>query len=85
MLSRHRRGSTCAVAGLAVILLVSGALAAKPSPTLPAQIPTSERARLQELADTPGIAGAHVMAPMNFAEIPVVIEDSGVTRKKRRK
>ena len=40
---------------------------------------------LQELADTPGIAGAHVMAPMNFAEIPVVIEDSGVTRKKRRK
>jgi hypothetical protein len=23
------------------------------------------------------------MAPMNFAEIPVVIEESGVTRKKR--
>src|SRR5262245_44092271 len=40
---------------------------------------------LQELADTPGVAGAHVMAPMNFAEIPVVIEESGVTRKKRRK
>jgi methylenetetrahydrofolate reductase (NADPH) len=39
---------------------------------------------LQELADTPGVAGAHVMAPMNFAEIPVVIEESGVTRKKRK-
>jgi methylenetetrahydrofolate reductase (NADPH) len=39
---------------------------------------------LQELADTPGVAGAHVMAPMNFAEIPVVIEDSGVTLRKRK-
>jgi methylenetetrahydrofolate reductase (NADPH) len=39
---------------------------------------------LRELAETPGVAGAHVMAPMNFAEIPVVIEESGVTRKKRR-
>jgi methylenetetrahydrofolate reductase (NADPH) len=39
---------------------------------------------LQELADTPGVAGAHVMAPMNFAEIPGTIEDSGVTRRKRR-
>jgi methylenetetrahydrofolate reductase (NADPH) len=39
---------------------------------------------LQQLADTPGVAGAHVMAPMNFAEIPVVIEESGVTRRKRK-
>ncbi len=39
---------------------------------------------LRELADTPGVAGAHVMAPMNFAEIPAVIEDSGVTRRKRK-
>jgi methylenetetrahydrofolate reductase (NADPH) len=38
---------------------------------------------LQELAEIPGIAGAHVMAPMNFAEIPVVIEESGVLKKKR--
>ena len=38
---------------------------------------------LQQLAETPGIAGAHVMAPMNFAEIPAVIEESGVTRRKR--
>src|SRR5918992_3785815 len=39
---------------------------------------------LQALADIPGVAGAHVMAPMNFAEIPVVIEESGVTLKKRK-
>jgi methylenetetrahydrofolate reductase (NADPH) len=39
---------------------------------------------LQELAETPGVAGAHVMAPMNFAEIPLAIEESGVTRKKRK-
>jgi methylenetetrahydrofolate reductase (NADPH) len=38
---------------------------------------------LQQLAETPGVAGAHVMAPMNFAEIPAVIEESGVTRRKR--
>src|SRR3954465_8490186 len=29
---------------------------------------------LQQLADIPGVAGARVMAPMNFAEIPIVIE-----------
>lgn len=39
---------------------------------------------LQELAETPGIAGAHVMAPQNFAEIPSVIVDSGVIGKKRK-
>jgi methylenetetrahydrofolate reductase (NADPH) len=39
---------------------------------------------LQQLAETPGIAGAHVMAPMNFGEIPATIEESGVTRRKRR-
>ena len=39
---------------------------------------------LQELAETPGVAGAHVMAPMNFAEIPAAIEESGVTRRKRK-
>jgi methylenetetrahydrofolate reductase (NADPH) len=38
---------------------------------------------LQALAETPGVAGAHVMAPMNFAEIPAAIEESGVTRRKR--
>jgi len=38
---------------------------------------------LQELADIPGVAGAHVMAPMNFAEIPAAIEESGVLKKKK--
>ena len=38
---------------------------------------------LQELAEIPGVAGAHVMAPMNFAAIPVVIEASGVLKKKK--
>lgn len=37
---------------------------------------------LRELAEIPGIAGAHVMAPMNFAEIPAAIEESGVLGKK---
>jgi len=39
---------------------------------------------LQGLAEIPGIAGAHVMAPMNFAEIPAAIEQSGVLGRKRR-
>jgi methylenetetrahydrofolate reductase (NADPH) len=39
---------------------------------------------LQQLADIPGVAGAHVMAPMNFAEIPTTIEESGVTLRKRK-
>ena len=38
---------------------------------------------LQQLAEVPGIAGAHVMAPMNFAEIPAAIEESGVLKRKR--
>ena len=39
---------------------------------------------LQALVEIPGIAGAHVMAPMNFAEIPRAIEDSGVIHKMRK-
>jgi methylenetetrahydrofolate reductase (NADPH) len=39
---------------------------------------------LRELAEIPGVAGAHVMAPMNFAEIPAVISESGVAGKKVR-
>ena len=48
--------------------------------------PEGRRARricvelLQELAEIPGVAGAHVMAPMNFAEIPAAIEESGVLK-----
>ena len=37
---------------------------------------------LRELAEIPGVAGAHVMAPMNFAEIPNVIIESGVAGRK---
>lgn len=33
---------------------------------------------LRALAEIPGVGGAHVMAPMNFAEIPAVITESGV-------
>lgn len=51
VLSRHRRRAAWAVAAIAVVLLESSALGAKPSPTLPAQIPPAERAKLQEVAD----------------------------------
>jgi methylenetetrahydrofolate reductase (NADPH) len=34
---------------------------------------------LRELAAIPGVAGAHIMAPMNFGEIPAVIEEAKVT------
>ena len=37
---------------------------------------------LRELAEIPGVGGAHVMAPMNFLEIPNVIIESGVAGKK---
>ena len=37
---------------------------------------------LRALAEIPGVAGAHVMAPMNFAEIPAVITESGVAGRK---
>ena len=38
---------------------------------------------LQELATIPGIAGAHIMAPMNVVAIPEVIAASGVAQAKR--
>ena len=38
---------------------------------------------LQQLAEVPGVAGAHVMAPMNFAEIPAAIQESGVLNRKK--
>ncbi len=38
---------------------------------------------LQQLAEVPGIAGAHVMAPLNPSDIPEVIALSGVTAKRR--
>ncbi len=39
---------------------------------------------LRGLAEIPGVAGAHVMAPMNFAEIPAAIAESGVLSMQRR-
>jgi methylenetetrahydrofolate reductase (NADPH) len=39
---------------------------------------------LQLLAETPGVAGAHVMAPQNFAEIPLAIAESGVAGRMRK-
>ena len=38
---------------------------------------------MQELAEIPGIAGVHVMAPQNPSAIPEVISVSGVTKRKR--
>ena len=38
---------------------------------------------LQQLAEIPGIAGAHVMAPMNFSAIPEVIAESGVVTRRK--
>jgi methylenetetrahydrofolate reductase (NADH) len=38
---------------------------------------------LRQLAEVPGIAGAHVMAPLNPSGIPEVIQDSGVSGKRR--
>jgi methylenetetrahydrofolate reductase (NADPH) len=38
---------------------------------------------LQQLAEIPGIAGAHVMAPQNPSAIREVIAESGVTTRKR--
>jgi methylenetetrahydrofolate reductase (NADPH) len=38
---------------------------------------------LQQLATIPGVAGAHIMAPVNPSAVPEVIAASGVTRLKR--
>jgi hypothetical protein len=72
VLSRHRRESSCAVAGVAVVLLVSSALAAKPSPSLPAQIPAHERAKLQEIADGASVSARAAGEP--FLARPDVFE-----------
>jgi methylenetetrahydrofolate reductase (NADPH) len=38
---------------------------------------------MQQMAEIPGIAGVHIMAPVNPSSIPGVIADSGVTKLKR--
>jgi methylenetetrahydrofolate reductase (NADPH) len=35
---------------------------------------------IAELRDIPGVAGVHLMAPLNAAAVPLVIEESGVRR-----
>ena len=72
MLSRHRRRASCAAAGIAVVLVVSSALAARPSPNLPAQIPAAERARLQEVADGAAVSARAAGEP--FLARPDVFE-----------
>jgi methylenetetrahydrofolate reductase (NADPH) len=37
---------------------------------------------IQQLAEVPGVAGAHIMAPLNESSIPAVIEDSGIRRRR---
>ena len=37
---------------------------------------------LQQLAEIPGIAGAHLMAPLNEAAVPTVIERSGLLKRR---
>jgi methylenetetrahydrofolate reductase (NADPH) len=38
---------------------------------------------MQAMTEVPGIAGVHIMAPVNPSAIPGVIEESGVTKMKR--
>jgi methylenetetrahydrofolate reductase (NADPH) len=38
---------------------------------------------MRELAETPGVAGVHVMAPQNHAALAEVIAASGVRERKR--
>src|SRR5207244_7617321 len=66
------RRSTCSVSAFAVRLLVSGALATRPSPTLPAQIPAGERARLQEVAEAASVSARAAGEP--FIARPDVFE-----------
>ncbi len=40
---------------------------------------------MQQMVEVPGIAGVHIMAPVNPSSIPGVIEEAGVTKKKRAK
>jgi 5,10-methylenetetrahydrofolate reductase len=35
---------------------------------------------IQQVAEIPGVAGVHIMAPMNVKSIPEVIELSGVRK-----
>jgi len=54
------------------VLLVSGALAAKPAPILPSQIPAHERARLQDIADRAAVSAQAAGEP--FFARPEIFE-----------
>ena len=56
MQPRRRPIQALALAGISVLVLLSSALAARPAPTLPAEIPASERDRLQQVAETASVS-----------------------------
>jgi hypothetical protein len=72
LLSRHRLGSASIVVLVAVVLLASNVPAARPAPTLPAQIPAAERTRLQEVADAASVSARAAGEP--FVARPEVFE-----------
>jgi len=37
---------------------------------------------IQQLAELPGVSGAHIMAPLNEASIPAVVEESGILKRR---
>jgi methylenetetrahydrofolate reductase (NADPH) len=37
---------------------------------------------LQQLAEVPGVAGAHIMAPLNEESVPAVVEQSGLLKRR---
>ncbi len=38
---------------------------------------------IQQVMEVPGVAGVHIMAPMNAKSIPAVIEESGILKKRK--
>ena len=38
---------------------------------------------IQQVAEIPGVAGVHIMAPMNVKSIPAVIEESGILKARK--
>ena len=56
MQPRRRPIQALALAGISVLVLLPRAPAARPAPTLPAEIPASERDRLQQVAETASVS-----------------------------
>jgi methylenetetrahydrofolate reductase (NADPH) len=38
---------------------------------------------IQQLAEIPGVAGAHIMAPRNEESVPAVVEESGILKRRK--